>query len=285
LDDSKFLITGAGGQLGRALQEKYPNARATDSSDLDIADWNSVSNFDWGNVTTILNAAAYTNVDGSESPEGRVAAWRVNAQALANLVRIAGEKKLLIIHVSTDYVFDGTKNPHFEDESPSPLSAYGSSKAAGDVVITMTPKHYLIRTSWVVGEGKNFVRTMIGLGQKGVSPTVVSDQIGRLTFADELERCITHLIEKQPEYGTYNFTNGGEPASWADITREIFRLAGFQLDVTDTTTAEYFANKPEAAKRPLNSVLDLTKIQSTGLGLKDWHESLEQYVKKEMENQ
>lgn len=280
--DSKFLITGGNGQLGLALRQRYPNAKATDVAELDITDWDSVSNFDWNGITHILNAAAYTNVDGAETPEGRAVAWKVNAAGTANLARIALQKDLVIIHISTEYVFDGTKNPHNEDESPSPLSVYGSSKAAGDVAITMAPKHYLIRTSWVVGEGKNFVRTMIGLGQKGVSPTVVNDQVGRLTFTDELERCITHLIEKQPPFGTYNFTNGGEPVSWADITREIFKLAGFQLSVTDTTTAEYFADKPEAAKRPLNSVLDLTKIQSSGLELKDWRESLDEYVKKEL---
>jgi dTDP-4-dehydrorhamnose 3,5-epimerase len=283
LDDSKFLITGGNGQLGQALRRRYPNAKATDVSELDIASWGSVSNFDWSDTTHILNAAAFTNVDGAESPEGRVAAWKVNAVGVANLAKIALQKDLTVVHISTEYVFDGTKNPHVEDEPPSPLSVYGASKAAGEMAIAMVPKHYLIRTSWVVGEGNNFVRTMIGLGRKGVSPTVVSDQVGRLTFADELERCITYLIEKQPGHGTYNFTNGGDPASWADITREIFKLAGFQLSVTDTTTAEYFADRPEAAKRPLNSVLDLTKIQSTGLELKDWHESLEQYVKQEME--
>lgn len=284
MNDSKFLITGGSGQLGLALQKRYPNAKATDVAELDITNWSSVSNFDWNSITTILNAAAYTNVDGAESPEGRAAAWSVNAVGAANLAKIALQKDLTIIHISTEYVFDGTKNPHLEDEPPSPLSVYGSSKAAGDVAIAMTPKHYLIRTSWVVGQGKNFVRTMLGLGQKAISPSVVSDQVGRLTFAEELERCITHLIEKQPTYGTYNFTNGGEPASWADVTREVFKFAGFQLDVTDTSTAEYFADKPGAAKRPLNSVLDLTKIQSTGLELIDWRECLEQYVKKEMEN-
>jgi dTDP-4-dehydrorhamnose 3,5-epimerase len=284
MDDSKFLITGGNGQLGLALQRRYPNAKATDVAKLDITDWESVSKFDWSNITHILNAAAFTNVDGAESPESRAAAWKVNAIGTANLSRIALQKDITIVHISTEYVFDGTKNPHTEDEPPSPLSVYGASKAAGDVAVSMAPKHYLIRTSWVVGEGKNFVRTMTNLGQKGVSPSVVSDQIGRLTFADELQRCITFLLENQPAYGTYNFTNGGDPASWADITREIFKLAGFQLNVTDTTTADYFADKPGSAKRPLNSVLDLTKIQSAGLELKDWHDSLEEYIKKEMEN-
>jgi len=282
LEDSKFLITGGNGQLGLALQKKYPNAKATDVAELDITDWGSVSGFDWSNITTILNAAAFTNVDGAETPEGRATAWKVNALGAGNLARIAQQKDLALVHISTEYVFDGTKNPHREDEPPSPLSVYGASKAAGDLAVSMVPKHYLIRTSWVVGEGKNFVRTMINLGQKGVSPTVVSDQIGRLTFASELERCISYLLERQPEFGTYNFTNGGEPASWADITREIFKTAGFDLNVTNTTTAEYFADKPESAKRPLNSVLDLSKIQTTGLELKDWHESLDEYVKKEL---
>lgn len=282
MDDSKFLITGANGQLGLALQAKYPNARATDSDDLDITDWDTVKDFDFGNVNVILNAAAYTNVDGAEAPDGRVIAWKVNAQGVANLARIAVEKNLLLVHISTEYVFDGTKNPHAEDEPASPLSIYGASKAAGDIAVGMVPKHYLIRTSWVIGEGKNFVRTMLELGKNGTNPTVVADQIGRLTFTSELVKAIDHLLQKQPAFGTYNLTNGGEPASWAEITREIFKDAGFTLEVTDTTTAEYFADKPQAAKRPLNSVLDLTKIQAAGFEPKDWREDLKEYVNKEM---
>ncbi len=282
MDDTKFLITGANGQLGTALQAKYPNARATDSDDLDITDRQSLASFDWGNVTTILNAAAYTNVDGAETPEGRIAAWRVNAQAAANLATIALEKKLLLVHISTDYVFDGAKNPHTEDEALSPLSVYGASKAAGDIAVSMTRKHYLLRTSWVIGDGKNFVRTMLELGGKGVNPSVVADQIGRPTFTAELVKTIDHLLNNQLDFGTYNISNAGEPVSWAGLTRAVFAEAGLPNTVTDTTTADYYEDKPQAAQRPLNSLYDLSKIQATDFEPTDWRVDLKEYLKKEM---
>ncbi len=282
MDDSKVLITGAAGQLGLALQIKYPNAAATDSEDLDISDWSAVSVYDWDNVTTIINAAAYTNVDGAESAEGRVAAWTVNARAVANLARIALEKKLQLVHISTDYVFDGTQNPHTEDEPLSPQSVYGASKAAGDAALSVYPNHYLLRTSWVIGEGKNFVRTMLELGQKGINPSVVADQIGRPAFTNQLVAAIDYLLTNQPTCGTYNVSDSGEPVSWADLTRAIFQEAGLANTVSDITTAEYYKDKPQAAPRPLNSLFDLSKIESTGFKPADWREDLRQYIKKEL---
>lgn len=282
MDDTSIFIVGANGQLGTALKRQYPGARSADIGELDITKAGSVAAYDWGKVKLILNAAAYTNVDGAETAEGRVAAWNVNAVAVGNLVRAALEHDLTLVHISTDYVFDGTQAPHTEDEPFSPLSVYGQSKAAGDIVVGLLPKHYLLRTSWVIGEGKNFVRTMLELGQKGINPTVVADQIGRLTFTSELVRAIDHLLTKQAEYGTYNVSDGGEPASWADITRTIFKAAGYDLKVTDTTTAEYYAGKDGIAPRPLQSSFDLSKIESTGFTPRDWREDLQAYVKKEL---
>lgn len=283
MDDATFVIIGANGQLGQALQAKYPNARAVDADQLDITDLNAVENFGWNNATTILNAAAFTNVDGAETPEGRVAAWKVNASGPANLAKVAHEKNITLIHISTDYVFDGTKELHTENEAFAPLSVYGNSKAAGDIAISLNPRHYILRTSWVIGEGKNFVRTMIGLGQKGVSPTVVADQIGRLTFTGELVKAIDHLLQTKAPFGTYNVSNSGDSASWAEITRTIFTEAGFKnLTVTDTTTAEYFAGKEGIAPRPLQSTLDLTKIQTTGFTSTDWRVDLKAYIAKEL---
>lgn len=278
MDDSEILIIGSKGQLGTALKEKYPGARAVDSDELDITDKKAVEDFSWAGIKYILNAAAYTNVDGAETPEGKKLAWAVNADGVKNLSEIAKQKDITLVHISTEYVFDGTKDNHVEDEQPSPLSEYGKSKSAGDKYAQSVPKHYLIRTSWVIGEGKNFVRTMLGLGEKGISPSVVSDQIGRLTFTPVLVDAIVHLMSTQAPYGTYNVSNGGDPASWADITREIFKLAGYDLKVTDTSTAEYFADKPEAAQRPLKSTLDLSKIKATGLSLNDWREDLKKYI-------
>ncbi len=284
MDQSRFFIIGANGQLGRALQARYPGAQAGDVEMLDITDRASVQNFDWSKVSVVLNAAAYTNVDGAESPEGRVLAWKINAQAMANLAEVAREHDLTLVHISTDYVFDGTQAPHTETEDFSPLSAYGASKAAGDLIVSQLPKHYILRTSWVIGEGKNFVRTMLGVGQKGVSPSVVSDQIGRLTFTNTLVDAIDHLLSKVASFGTYNVSNGGEPASWAEITREIYSAANLpDIKVTDTTTAEYFKDKPEAAPRPLNSTLDMGKIESTGFSAPDWRSDLLDYVRKELD--
>ena len=282
MDESKILIIGAYGQLGKALQTKYPKARAVDRDSFDMTDWDMLSKYDWSGVDTILNAAAYTNVDGAETDEGRQMAWKINAQAVAYLTRIAVEHNITLVHVSTDYVFDGTKAPHTEDEVMAPLGVYGQSKAAGDIAISIAPKHYVLRTSWVIGDGPNFVRIMMGLAQKDISPKVVVDQIGRLTFTNTLVEAIAHVLEKKAAYGTYNVSNDGSAASWADITRAIFKELGRDdLTVTDTTTQEYFASKPGVSPRPLKSELDLGKIKATGLNLRDWRKDLHDYIKAE----
>ena len=281
MDDSKFLITGANGQLGLALQSKYPNARASDSKDLDIKDWDAVKNFDWGNITTILNTAAYTDVDGAETSDGRPAAWKVNAVGPGNLAKIAREKDIIVVHISSDYVFDGSQNSHTEEEPLSPLGVYGASKAAGDLVLSNYPKHYILRTSFVIGEGNNFVRIMLGLGQKGVGPSVIADQLGRITFTGTLVGAIDHLLSKELPFGTYNVSNEGDPVSWAELTRAIFKEAGLNNIVSDTTTAEYYKDKPQTAARPLNSVFDLSKIEAAGFKPNDWRADLAKYIKKE----
>jgi dTDP-4-dehydrorhamnose 3,5-epimerase len=282
MNAGRFLILGANGQLGRALTAKYPQAKAATREELDITKLESVNNYDWSDIDVILNAAAYTKVDLAETADGRRDAWAANGTAVANLARIATEKDLTLIHISSEYVFDGTQATHSESEQLAPLSSYGASKAAGDIAAQATPKHYVIRTSWVAGDGNNFVRTMIGLAAKDISPTVVGDQIGRLTFTDTLVDAIDLLLSKKAAPGVYNVSNGGEPASWADVTRAIFAALGRNdLTVTDTTTEAYFANKPEAAKRPLNSTFDLAKITALGLQPRDWREALTDYVKQQ----
>lgn len=282
MDDSKIFIVGANGQLGTALRAQYPKARFADIDQLDITSRESVMAYDWAGIEIILNAAAYTNVDGAETAEGRVAAWKVNATAVSYLAEVAREHDMTLVHVSTDYVFDGTQVPHTETEPFSPLSVYGASKAAGDIAVGTLPKHYVLRTSWVIGEGKNFVRTMLDLAQKSVSPTVVGDQVGRLTFTSELVRAIDHLLQTKPAAGTYNVSNSGEPASWADITRAIFKDAGYtELTVTDTTTKEYYEGKTGIAPRPLNSAFDMSKLLATGFTSHDWRSELTVYIAKE----
>lgn len=284
MDSSRFLIIGAYGQLGKALHERFPNAIAVDRDQFDMTNWEMMSNYDWSKVDVILNAAAYTNVDGAETAEGREMAWKINAHAPAYLSKLATEHNLTVVHVSSDYVFDGTKYPHTEDETVTPLSVYAQSKAAGDIAISTTPKYYVMRTTWLIGDGPNFVRTMMGLAEKNISPTVVADQIGRLTFTKTLVDGIEHVLKTNAPAGIYNLTNDGEPASWADITRAIFKELGRDdLTVTDTTTKEYFASKTGVAPRPLHSEMDLGKIKASGLDLRDWRADLHDYMEHEKE--
>lgn len=282
MDDSNILITGAGGQVGRALSGVYPGAIKADSNTLDITDQESINSFDWSGVKIIINTAAYTNVDGAETDEGTKLAWAVNDKAVGHLAAVAKEHDLILAHISTAYVFDGCQKIYKEDDPINPLGEYAKSKAAGDAKAAAAPKHYIVRTDSVIGDGKNFVRTMLGLGQKGVSPTVVADQIIRPTFTDEIAKAIKFLIDKPSEFGVYNLTNEGDPVSWADFTRAIFKEAGFDLGVADTTYAEYSAGKPGVAPRPLNSILDLTKIKAAGFTPNDWRDDLKVYIKKEM---
>ncbi|GAA1860868.1 hypothetical protein GCM10009836_46270 [Pseudonocardia ailaonensis] len=271
----RALILGAGGQLGRALAAALPDARALTRADLDLAD---PTGPDWGAYDTVLNAAAYTKVDAAETAEGRRAAWAANAAGPAALARIAAAHDLRLVHVSTEYVFDGTHDGLVPETAPiAPLSAYGASKAAGDAAVAVYERSWIVRPTWVIGDGANFARTMLGLAGRGISPTVVADQIGRPTLAADLARGIVALLDAEP--GTYHLTNGGEPASWAEVARFVFERAGRDPgDVTETTTAEYFADKPDAAARPLNSVLDLSKAEKQGVALPDWRESLAGYL-------
>ncbi|WP_293786417.1 NAD(P)-dependent oxidoreductase, partial [uncultured Aeromicrobium sp.] len=209
----------------------------------------------WDDVQTIINAAAYTNVDAAETPEGRREAWAVNVTGVAALARIAIEKGLTLVNVSSDYVFDGTVEEHPLDEPLSPLGVYGQTKAAGEAVTSTVPRHYIVRTSWVIGEGKNFVDTMRRLARDGVNPSVVDDQIGRLTHADELAAGILRLLQVSAPYGVHHVTGGGDPKSWADIAREVFAEEGRDpADVTGVSTEEYAAGKL-TAPRPRHSTL------------------------------
>jgi dTDP-4-dehydrorhamnose reductase len=275
-----IFITGAKGQLGTALRNKYPEAKHADADELDITDKDSVLGYDWSDIDVLINAAAYTNVDGAETNEDT--AMKVNATAVGFLAEAAEKNDMTLVHVSTDYVFNGQQQVHTEDEPFSPISVYGKSKAEGDKQAMKAPKHYIVRTSWVIGEGKNFVRTMLELGKKGVDPTVVADQVGRPTFTNELVRAIDHLLTTKAPYGTYNVSNGGQPVSWAELTRAIFKEAGFDRTVTDTTTEEYYKGKENIAPRPAHSDFDLSKIEATGFNPRDWQEDLREYIKKEI---
>ena len=271
------LVIGGSGQVGTALRKVFPGADAPPRSELDLADPGSVARFDFTSYAVVLNAAAYTAVDAAEAD--RHGAWAANATGPALLAAQATRHGFTLVHVSSDYVFDGTVEDHPEDEPLSPLGVYGQSKAAGDLAVAATPRHYLLRTTWVVGDGHNFVRTMQRLARDGVSPTVVDDQVGRLTFADELARAVRHLLDTQAPYGTYNVTNGGDAHSWAGFARAVFAASDRSADdVSPVSTEEYGADK-DLAPRPMHSSLSLAKIRATGFEPRDVLEHLGAYLR------
>lgn len=274
-----MVILGSGGQLGKELANKYPDADALDRSQLDISDSDQVEAFDWSEYTTIVNAAAYVNADKSETPEGRRITWLANATGPRNLAKVALERGIHLIHFSSEYVFDGTKENHQEDEPFTPLSVYGNAKAAADLAVSLVPKHHILRTTWVVGDGHNFVKTMKRLADMRIDPKVVDDQFGRLTFTSELVRAVDHLLSNDIPSGTYNLTNSGSVKSWAEIAADTFEIAGHdRYRVKPISTDEYKEDKTDFAPRPTYSDLDLRKIQYTGFVSQDYEPLMKEYI-------
>jgi dTDP-4-dehydrorhamnose 3,5-epimerase len=272
----RTIVLGGNGQLGRALAAALPQAEVVGRDRLDLTDTEALRSWPWSDYDTVVNAAAWTAVDAAE--DERAAAWAANATGPGELAAIAREHGITLVHYSTDYVFDGTSEVHVEDEPVAPLGVYGQSKAAGELAVAGAPRHYVLRTSWVIGDGANFVRTMASLADRGVSPSVVDDQHGRLTFADELARATVHLLASGAAYGTYHVSNGGPATTWADIARDVFRLRGRDPeDVTGVSTEDYFAGKA-AAPRPRHSTFDLGKLEATGFTPTDASASLSSYV-------
>ncbi len=298
----RTLVTGCNGQLGRAVRALAEERGLSawfdfcDVDSFDMSDPGAYSEYDWPLYGTVINCGAYTAVDGAETPEGRAAAWRANAMGPALLARTCSEHGITLVHVSSDYVFDGTAEVHDEDEPFSPLSVYGQTKAAGDIAVAGCPRHYIVRSSWVVGDGRNFVGTMKGLSDRVADPadpldrvTVVDDQLGRLTFARDMAEGIFHLLgyregDAEPSepapHGTYDLTGSGPVESWAQIAARVFDLAnGNGAAVAPVSTAEYYASAGgPVAPRPEHSALDLSKIRAAGYAPRDWTESLSEYL-------
>lgn len=298
----RTLVTGANGQLGRAVRKLAEEQGVADSFDFgdrgefDFSDPADYAKIDWTLYGAVINCGAYTAVDAAETSEGRKAAWAANAQGPALLAKTCAEHGIALVHVSSDYVFDGTREEHGEDEPLSPLGVYGQTKAAGDIAVANCPKHYIVRSSWVIGEGKNFVRTMAALSDRCADPddglnqvTVVDDQLGRLTFTRDMAEGIFWLLgyregDKEPsapcEYGAYNLTGSGRVASWADIAAKVFELRNGNADaVKPVSTAEYYSNaNGPIAPRPVHSALDLYRLEEVGFLTRDWEEELSLYL-------
>lgn len=283
-----ILITGANGQLGREMRvvlenDQFVNSIYTDVDELDITDAQAIEKCIAGNqVDYIVNCAAYTAVDAAES--NVELCTKLNVEAPTLLAQAAHKHGAKLIHISTDYVFDGTNcRPYREDDEPCPTSVYGTTKLDGERhIIDVAPESIIIRTSWLYSpHGKNFVKTMIELGRSRESLRVVCDQIGTPTYALDLASVIKKFIDcEQWHPGIYHFSNEGA-ISWYDFTMAIHRLAGITTcHVLPCMTKDY----PTPATRPHYSVLDKSKIKATlGIEIPYWEESLIQCIMHNLE--
>lgn len=278
----QILVTGAGGQLAQALhrmQHRYPfQFHFLSEKSLDITDQASVeAYFAKTPLDFCINTAAYTAVDKAE--EEKLMAFAVNVQGTRNLARACEANGVVFMHLSTDFVFDGQAHtPYTETEKCNPLNVYGASKLRGEeATLELCRRTLIVRTSWLYGQGgQNFVSTMLRMGKQRKSLQVVQDQVGTPTCADNLSAALLDMVttlymnpEKQP-WGIYHYSNEGV-ASWYDFAYAIFRLAGMEIDLQPTNTANF----PRPAKRPPYSVMDKSKIKQVfGLKIPHWHVAL-----------
>lgn len=278
------LVIGGSGQLGRHLRSMLPDACFWDRSAVDLCDGAALTRrLAVAEATAVINAAAYTAVDKAESE--RDLAWRVNAEAPAHLARTAQRLNIPLVHVSTDYVFDGSKATGYVETDPTfPLNHYGRSKLAGELAIAgLCEKHWILRTSWVFSEyGSNFAKTMLRLARERDELRVVDDQRGRPTYAGDLAACITGLLENperggRPPWGLHH-VGGGRPVSWWEFATAIFEravpraLLAKAPRLVGIPTSEY----PTPARRPLNSLLQTQPDWDTWLSAPfDWERGLD----------
>lgn len=276
----KVIVTGANGQLGRAINQLYVGNTEyelinTDVGELDITDIDKVMEFVRGiRPYAIINCAAYTAVEACENEEDL--AFRINAIGPRNLSIAATETGARLMHISTDYVFDGNgRRPYLETDPVGPQGAYGRTKLAGEnFVKEFSYKHYIVRTAWLYGDGKNFVKTMLRLSETNDKVRVVKDQVGSPTSAAELAKAVAYLLPTE-NYGLFHGTCEGD-CSWAQFTEEIFRLAGKSTIVEPITSEEYGA----AVKRPAYSILENYMLKmTTDFMFSDWHDAIAEYIK------
>ena len=280
----KLLVTGANGQLGREISNMYEKRDGievvrTDVGELDITDVDAtVKMVKEVKPYAIINCAAYTAVDKCETDVDL--AYKINAIGPRNLSIASSETGAKLVNVSTDYVFKGygTK-PYIEFDTPNPNSMYGTTKLAGEKFVQeFSDKHFIIRTAWLYGDGKNFVKTMLRLSETNDTISVVDDQVGSPTSTAVLADIIDSLIWTD-NYGVFHGTCEGQ-CSWAEFTEEIFRLTGKATKVKKITSEEYEAMYPASAKRPAYSVLDNYMLRVTnGYVAADWKEAIREYLK------
>ena len=286
----KIIITGSNGQLGRAIncllaQSSEYELINTDYGiegikDLDITDLDGVLDICRQiRPYAVINCAAHTNVDACEVQVD--AAYRINAIGPRNLAIAASETGAKLVHISTDYVFagDGVR-PYTEFDTPAPKAMYGITKLAGEnFVRQFADDFFILRTAWLYGDGKNFVRTMLRLSETHDEISVVNDQIGSPTSADELAKAILALLPTE-NYGLFHATCEGQ-CSWADFTKEIFRLANKNTKVRPVTSKEYKEMNPASADRPAYSVLDNYMFRLTkSYAFADWEKAIAEYMGK-----
>ena len=284
----KILVTGCNGQLGRAIRAEYAGETVT-FINTDVAEGEGVIALDISDIDAVLelvrkerpdviiNCAAHTNVDACETQLD--AAYRINAIGPRNLSIAARETGAKLVHVSTDYVFEGNgTQPYTEFDAPNPVSAYGRTKLAGEhFVQQFTDKYFIFRTAWLYGDGKNFVKTMLRLAENHDEVSVVDDQKGSPTSAVELARAIHHF-EPTENYGVFHATCEGD-TNWADFAEMIFAKAGKSTKVRHVTSEEYAAMNPASAKRPAYSILDNYMMRLTdGYRMADWESALDEYM-------
>lgn len=277
----KILVTGCNGQLGKAIQKEYESEAVelilTDVADLDITDNAQVLQFVREHKPqVIMNCAAHTAVDLCE--EQWDLAYRINAIGPRNLAIAATQTGAKLMHISTDYVFSGDgDHPYTEFDPVGPTSAYGKTKLEGERFVQQFAKNYfIIRTAWLYGDGKNFVKTMLKLSETRDNVSVVKDQFGSPTSAAELAKMMHHL-EPTENYGLFHGTCEGS-CSWADFADEIFRLAGLPTKVNHITTEEYGS----ATRRPAYSVLDNYMLRlTTDFRMADWQDAIREYMEEQ----
>ncbi|MBP3899210.1 dTDP-4-dehydrorhamnose reductase [Candidatus Saccharibacteria bacterium] len=291
----KVLVTGTSGQLGHdimlELKKRGIDCLGTDrkggenpdfkTAVLDITDKEAVDKLlHEYQPDAVIHCAAWTNVDAAESPENIAAVRAVNVDGTENLAKACKDIDAKMIYISTDYVFDGqgTKPWQPDDKNYAPLNVYGQSKLDGEkAVANNLDKYFIVRIAWVFGKnGKNFVKTMLGVGKTHPEVRVVDDQVGTPTYTPDLSRLLVDMILTD-KYGYYHATNEGGYISWADFTKEIFKQAGIDSKVIPVTTAEYGAS---VAARPFNSRLDKSKLVENGFEpLPAWQDALSRYLK------